>query len=478
MRERTRRTNPHLRQRYRAILSYTGVILTICAGLMLAPVTCAVFWPAELRLAPGFVAPALVLGLAGLTLWRVFRLREPAVLTTQQGSVIVVMGWMIACIASAFPFMLIEGLGFTHGLFEAVSGWTTTGLSVIDVTQASQMTLLWRSLMQLAGGAGLAIIMVASIAGPTGTGLAVAEGRSEQLVPHVRASVKLVLTLYSGYALVGILAYWIAGMSLFDAVNHSFTAVSTGGFSTRPESIGAWDEMRVEAVTIPLMLLGNLNFLTAWGILRRRFRRATRSGELRLISVVIPLAALMLYALATEPLHAGAKGARVAVFESVSALTGTGFSTVSYAAWSGFGLLILVALMCIGGGVGSTSGGIKQYRVYVLFKSLFWKIRRAFLPPTAVLERWIWRGDYRDFVDERRLRGIADYFFLYITALLVATLVIAAAGFGLDESLFEAASMLGTVGLSVGVTSASAPSSVLWTGIVVMFLGRLEFYVV
>ncbi|MFW5868617.1 MAG: potassium transporter TrkG, partial [Armatimonadota bacterium] len=98
--------------------------------------------------------------------------------------------------------------------------------------------------------------------------------------------------------------------------------------------------------------------------------------------------------------------------------------------------------------------------------------------PTSVIERWIWRGEYRDFVDERRLRGIADYFFLYITALLVSTLVIAAAGFGLDESLFEAASMLGTVGLSVGVTSASAPSAVLWTGIVAMFLGRLEFYVV
>ncbi|MFP4249257.1 MAG: TrkH family potassium uptake protein [Armatimonadota bacterium] len=478
MTDRRRRSHLHLRKRYRAIISYTGMILLICAGLMVAPLACALVWPSELRLAPGFMGPALGLGAVGVTLWRVFRLREPTALTTQQGSVIVVLSWMIACIASAFPFMIVEGLGFTHGLFEAVSGWTTTGLSVIDVTQASHMTLIWRSLMQLAGGAGLAIIMVASIAGPTGTGLAMAEGRSEQLVPHVRASVKLVLTLYIGYALVGVLAYWIAGMGLFDAINHSFAAVATGGFSTRPESIGMWDEMRVEAVTIPLMLLGSLNFLTAWGLLRRRFQRATRSGELRLVAVVIPVAALLLFALVTGGLYAGEKAGRVAVFESVSALTGTGFATVSYEEWSGFGLLIIVTLMCIGGGVGSTSGGIKQYRVYVLLKSLFWKIRRAFLPPTTVFERWIWQGDYRDFIDERRLRGIADYFFLYVGSLLVATLVIAAAGFGLEESLFEAASMLGTVGLSVGVTSANAPSAVLWTGIIAMFLGRLEFYVV
>jgi trk system potassium uptake protein len=479
MTDRRRRSHLHLRKRYRAIISYTGMIMLICAGLMVAPLACALVWPSELRLAPGFMGPALGLGVVGLTLWRVFRLRQPTALTTQQGSVIVVLSWMIACIASAFPFMIVEGLGFTHGLFEAVSGWTTTGLSVIDVTQASHMTLIWRSLMQLAGGAGLAIIMVASIAGPTGTGLAVAEGRSEQLVPHVRASVKLVLTLYSGYALVGVLAYWIAGMGLFDAVNHSFAAVSTGGFSTQPESIGAWDELRIEVVTIPLMLLGSLNFLTAWSLLRRRFYTATRSGELRLIAVVIPLAAVLLYALVATPLYAGGgQAARIAIFEAISASTSTGFATVSYADWSDFGILVMVALMLMGGGAGSTAGGMKQYRVYVLLKSLVWKIQRAFLPPTTVFERWIWRGEYRDFIDERRLRGIADYFFLYVGSLLVATLVIAAAGFGLEESLFEAASMLGTVGLSVGVTSPSAPSAVLWTGIIGMFLGRLEFYVV
>ena len=479
MSDERRRTNPHLRLRYRAIFSYTGLILTICAGLMLVPIACAIFWPAELRLAYGFIIPSLALALLGMGLWRYFCPGQAVSLTIQQGSVIVVLGWILVSLASALPFVLVEGMDYTHGLFEAVSGWTTTGLSVVDVTRASHMTLLWRSLMQLAGGAGLAIIMIASIAGPSGIGLSAAEGRGEQLVPHVRASVKLVLTLYAGYASVGIIAYWIAGMSLFAAINHSFCAVATGGFSTRPENIGAWNEVRIEAVTIPLMLLGNLNFLTAWTLVRRRFGDAARSGELRLIAVVIPLAALLLYALVAVPIYgAGGYGARVAIFETVSALTGTGFTIVNYGIWNGFGILVVVVLMCIGGGAGSTSGGIKQYRIYVLLKSLAWEVRRAFLPPSAIAERYIWRGDHKDFIDDRRLRAVAEYAFLYIVALIVATLVISASGFGLQESVFEAASMIGTVGLSAGITAPTMAPAVRWTGSIGMLLGRLEFYVV
>ncbi len=474
-----RRVRSHLRQRYRATLSYTGIILTIGAGLMLVPLACIVAWPSEARLALGFLGPAAGLGLVGLALWRRFQPREAVALTTGQGSVIVVVSWLVVCGVSAAPLMLVEGLSFSQAVFEAVSGWTTTGLSVVDVTRASHMTLLWRSLMQLAGGAGIAVIMLASIAGPPGTGLSVAEGRSEQLVPHVRASLKLVLAIYSGYVFIGLLAYWIAGMPLFDAVNHSFTAVSTGGFSTRPESIGAWDEMRIEAVTIVLMLLGSMNFLTAWGLLRRRFHHATRSGELKLVAVLIPLAALLLFAFVAAPLYgSGGKAVRVAVFEAVSALTGTGFSTTAYSSWGGFGVLVVVALMIVGGGVGSTSGGLKQYRVYVLLKSIGWEVRRALLPANVVLERYIWRGDRKDFVDDRRLRSLGDYVFLYLTAVLVVALIVAASGYGLGVALFESASIVGTVGLSMGATGPHASPLILWAGTVGMFLGRLEFYVV
>ncbi len=468
----------HLRRRYRAILSYTGMILLLCAGLMLVPAVVGLLWPHELRLALGFVLPAMALAAVGFALWRGFRLQEPTALTTHQGAVIVVLSWLIACIAGALPFMLVEGLDFTHSLFESVSGWTTTGLSVVDVTEAARMTLLWRSLMQLAGGAGLAIIMLASITGPAGIGLPSAEGRSEQLVPHVRASLKVVLTLYAGYMIIGVLGYWIAGMAAFDAVNHSFAAVSTGGFSTHPDSIGAWNEIRVEAVTIPLMLLGSLNYLTAWALVRRRFQVAFRNGELKLIALLIPIAAILLHAVVAAPLYRGNQGVRVAIFETVSALSTTGFATVSYVEWGGFGVMLLILLMIVGGGAGSTSGGMKQYRIYVLAKSLIWQIQEALLPPTAVVERFIWHGEHKDFIDDQRVRVIGNYLFLYLATVLIATLVISSCGFSIGDALFEAASMTGTVGLSVGVIGYGVTPTVLWTAIVTMLLGRLEFFVI
>ena len=472
------RSYVHLRQRYSAIVAYTGMIFMICAGLMLVPITCVIFWPAELRLAIGFVLPAVGLGLLGMLLWRRFRPHGPTPLTTAQGGVIVVLSWGIACLVSAIPFMLVEGMDFTHGLFEATSGWTTTGLTVLDFTEPTRMILLWRSLMQFVGGAGIAIIMMASVIGPAGIGLSAAEGREEQLVPHVRASVRLIATLYSGYLLVGILGYWIAGMPAFDAINHSMTTVSTGGFSTRAASIGAWDNLRIETVAIPLMLLGAVNFLTIWELVQRRYHRATRSGELRLVAVLVPLGAMLLYSLVTGPLYGEDRAGRVAVFEAVSGLTQTGLTTTNYAPWSAFGLLVILTLMSIGGGAGSTSAGIKQYRIYLLLMSLRWRIQQAFLPPTAVVERFIWRGEQKDFVDHRRIRESGDYFFLFVSAVIIVTLIIAATGISLREALFDGASIVGTVGLSVGVISATAHPAILWAGIIGMFLGRLEFYVV
>ena len=171
--------------------------------------------------------------------------------------------------------------------------------------------------MQLAGGAGLAIIMMSAIVGPTGVGISSAEGRSDQLVPQVRQSARLVLMIYIGYAAAGTLAYWLAGMSLFDAVNHSFAAVSTGGFGTKPESIGHWDSPAVEAVSLPLMVLGNLSFVTAWLLWRGKFRFVARNGEVRLMAVIIPLAASAVFLFTCVEIypHIG-KSIRVARFRN------------------------------------------------------------------------------------------------------------------------------------------------------------------
>jgi trk system potassium uptake protein TrkH len=468
-----------LQQRYKAVLRHTGSILLLGAALMVTPLTALAAWPNERADAAGFLLPAAGLLALGLVLWLAFR-REPGeTLTVQDGGVIVLLSWATICLFCAWPFLAVQKLTFTQGLFEAVSGWTTTGLSVLDVTKADHVILLWRSIMQLAGGAGLAIIMLAAIVGPIGPSISIAEGRSEQLVPHVRGSAKLVVLLYSGYAVLGVTAYVLAGMGWFDAVNHAFAAISTGGFSTRSASIGYWDSPAVEAVSLGLMVLGNLNFYTAYLLVRGRFRAVGRNGEVRLMAVLAPLAALVLFFLACRGLYASlGKTVRVAVFEAVSALTTTGFSTVGYDRWNAVGWYVLIVLMLIGGGTGSTAGGLKQYRVYVLFQSVLWDIRRALLPRAAVVQNYIWQGERKDFITEQRLRQIGTFAFLYLATFLLGAGIIAANGYGLAESLFEFASALGTVGLSVGVTGAQTPPAVLWAEIVGMFLGRLEFFVV
>ena len=468
----------YLRQRYRTILSYTGMILTLCAALMLTPLLALIVWPGEGSQVWSFLIPAAIMGGLGLSLWRWLRTGDRAALSVQEGGVIVLLSWILVCLFSAWPFMAVMGLNFTQALFESVSGWTTTGLSVVDVTQASHLILLWRSIMQLAGGAGLAIIMLSAITGPTGPALSAAEGR-EQLVPHVRQSAKLVLMIYSGYMIAGTGALRLAGMEWFDALNHAFAALSTGGFSTRAESIGYWDSVTVEAVTIPLMILGNLSFVTAWLMLRGRFRAVGRNGEIRFAALMIPLCAVLLFLLTARGLYPTLdKSIRVAIFETVTALTTTGFSTVGYGDWNSFGWLLLILLMLIGGGTCSTAGGMKQYRIYLLWKSLIWGLRRSLQPRNAIIENSVWEGDRQVFVNDSRLRQVGTFVFLYLLTVAVGTAILSACGYGLKESLFEYASAVGTVGLSIGVTSASAPAAVLWAEIVGMFLGRLEFFVV
>jgi len=452
-------------------LGLTGVVL-------LTPLVTLLWWPEEIAAGLHFLLPGLLLSAAGTGAYLRFRPQDP-VLSLEDGGLIVVLSWLGACLASTWPLMAVEDLNFTQAVFESVSGWTTTGLSVVDVTQAHQITLLWRSIMQVVGGAGFAIIMLAALTGPIGTGLPSAEGRSEQLAPHVRQSAKLVMMIYCIYLVVGTVALFLAGMNWFDAVNHSFCAISTGGFSTQPESIGHWDSVAVEAVTIPLMLLGSLNFLTAYALWRGRLSSLWRDSEVRLVAFFVPLVAILLLLIVCRGLypHFG-KGVRVAIFETITCMTTTGFSTVVYTNWNAFGILMLIAFMVVGGGTGSTAGGMKQYRVILLGMSAFWEIRRMLLPATAVIENNVWHGGERDYIDDTRLRRTAAFATLYLLTLVAGTAVLAAHGYSLSDSLFEFASAQGTVGLSIGITSANAPPLVLWTESAGMFLGRLEFLIV
>lgn len=468
-----------LRQRYKAILGYTGLLCLIVSLLILSPLALLIVYEGEASLAWGFLVPGLALALPSLWLWRRLTPRAPACLTMQEGAVIVVLTWVLAILVGTIPFVVISGLNLTQALFESTSAWTTAGLSVLDVSLASPLILFYRSTIQLAGGAGLAIIMLSALVGPVGPGLTIAEGRSEQLLPHVRRSARLVLTMYAGYVVAGILALVLAGMSWFDAVNHAFTALSTGGFSTRAESIAYWQSPAIEAVIIVLMLLGTLNFLTAYTLLQGKVRAVARNSEARQTGLLLLFGIVVIFFGVTRGLYpALGMGLRAAVFNAVSALSTTGFATVDYSQWNGLGTLVLILFMLMGGGTGSTAGGIKQHRIYVLYKGLVWEFRRRLLPRSAVSEPNIWRGEQKYFINDRQLRQVAIFVFLYLVVFFVCSGVIAAYGYPLQDSLFESASALSTVGVSVGITAPDAPAGVLWVEIMAMFLGRLEFFTI
>jgi len=473
------RADIELGARYRSIASCTGLILALCGLLMLSPLLALAWWPEEAKYAPGFLLPGLTLAAVGAVLGRLLLPRGGPVLTVEDGGVIVLLSWTLATLVSAFAFVAVLDLGFTPAFFESVSAWTTTGLSVVDVELAPRVILLWRSIMQFAGGAGMAIILVTLAGGPLGPGLAVAEGRGGQLAPHVSRSARLVLTLYAGYALVGTMALRAAGMGWFDALNHSFCAVSTGGFSTRAAGIGHWDSPAIEAALLPFMAIGSINFQVAYLLIRGRFRSAFRDGELRtaavLAAIMVPL---MLYFATSEVYGRAGKQIRVAVFEVVSALTTTGYSTTTYAGWPAMGLFLLLPLMIIGGGTGCTAGAMKQHRVHLLAKAVFWELRRLWLPGRAVLDASVWQGEGKVLVPDRGVVQVAAFATAYLGLLVLGVGLLVACGFGIQESLFEFASALGTVGLTGGVTSATAPAPVLWAEIVGMLLGRLEIFIV
>jgi trk system potassium uptake protein TrkH len=470
----------NIKARYHGIFSYTGLILIYCGVLMFSPLLVLLKWPTERGHCLAFIIPAALLTALGIFMRRMFRPKD-RLLSVQEAGVIVVLCWIFVCVFSAWPFMVIERLNFTQAVFESVSGYTTTGLSVVDVTRATHLILLWRSITQLVGGGGLVIIMLAAITGPTGGGLSSAEGRTEQLVPHVRNSARLVAALYLSYAALGIVGYYLAGMSVFDAVNHSFTAVATGGFSTKPNSIEYFNSPAIEAASIPLMLLGATNFILIYQLIRGKPKPLLKNGEIHLVSVFVPLGMIILMIFVFPAIYPSlGKSFRVAIFECVSALTGTGFQSTTYGRWTPLGLLVLTILMLTGGGTCSTAGGIKQYRIYLMFKAIWWEFRKPFLPKSAVVEHEAWLGENQSFINDRHIRQAAIYIFIYILSFIAGSAILSLAqpGYGFDQYLFEFASAQGNVGLSTALTRPNSPPVVLWTETVGMFLGRLEFFVI
>lgn len=397
-----------------------------------------------------------------------------------KSSLTVLFAWSWGVFMGALPFVLSGQLTMVQGLFEAVSGWTTTGLSVVDVRETAQIYLFHRSFMQYCGGLGFIMVMILFISGKHAMKLYSAEGHPDRIMPNIKKTAQAIFLIYNLCLVLGSVAYRIAGMTWFDGICHAMCSLSTGGFSTKLNSIGEYNSLSIEIITIVLMLIGTTNFAALILLAKGRFRLFSQVSEVRfmflVLAVLIPPAAISL----SDGLGISfAEGVRKATFDIASAMSTTGYSTMSYAQWPHFAIGILIIAMLMGGGIGSTAGGIKLSRVYLMLRLALINIKKRLSPPRSISAPYYRKADGKVPIDseiaEDTTGFVVSYLFIFIVGSMALTV---AADCTLMEAMFDFSSSLGTVGLSIGITNPDTCSAALIIEMIGMLMGRLEIFIV
>lgn len=465
---------------YSLVLGYIGVILIIIGCITLLPLFTLIAYPSESHYALYFMIPASIAIVFGYSLYWRIRGNKRGRLAKHHDCIIVVLAWLCAVFFSAMPFFLLDKYSFSQGIFEAMSGWSTTGLSIIDVSNTPHIYLMHRSIVLFFGGVGLVLVMLSVLSDSYGMNLYNAEGHNDRLLPNLIKSSRLIITIYSTYILAGTLMYMLAGMNAFDAINHSISAVSTGGFSTKVESIAYYDSIPIEMISIVLMLLGATNFMAHLFLIKGKFKHFFQYCEVKLTMIIVVFASVL--ATCILFIQAGyviSDAFRIAIFQIVSALTTTGFQNIpSFIQLPQAMLLLMIILHLIGGGIGSTAGGIKQYRIVIALKNIQWNIAKRISCPRRIYVQSIFKVGGRQKINEEEKSEITSYLVLYMIVFLCGTFVFVLCGNSVLTSMFEFSSALGTVGLSCGIINYLSSPILLWTGIIGMFMGRLEIYVI
>ncbi len=462
------------------IFGYMGIFIFFAGLFMLVPLLVLIFYPDEITYAPYFVIPGMVCIVGGYVLRIIIKDKKMARLAHHEDTVLVLLVWILTIVVGSLPFLLTGDYDFTRSIFESTSGYTTTGLSIVDVTSAPNIFLFYRSLMQFLGGVGIVLVMTSVISDRYGVRLYHAEGHSDRLMPNLAKSARLILGIYLLYTVLGILAYVISGMPVFDAINHSLAALSTGGFSVKATSIAAYQSLSIEVVTMVLMILGGTNFVVHVFLLRGKWKRVWRHGEFRLLVLLLFLfLPLMIISTMRTLGHGFWQSLREGSFQFLTAVTTTGFSSIeSFKAMPLIFVSFVILLMLIGAGFGSTGGAIKQHRVLLMFKSMYWNLRDKMMHSKTIHTNTVNKAGDKVIVTDKDIQNNNVFVLTYLMIFFAGSLVFTVAGHPMVDAMFEFASSLGTVGLSVGLTSTTAPNYVLWTSSAGMLLGRLELYVV
>lgn len=464
--------------------SSTGKLAIFIGLFVLAPLLILPWYPEDAKYALSFLIPGGGAVLFGILLC-LFARRDaeaPMDWRSQLGrsSLTVLFAWGFGVLIGALPFVIGGQLRFIPALFEAVSGWTTTGLSAMDVSVVPMIYLFHRSFMQYCGGLGFILMMIIFISNKQSMNLYSAEGHPDRIMPNIKKTAQAIFIVYNIFLVIGSIAYRLAGMDWFDSICHCMCSLSTGGFSTKLMSIGHYDSLAIEIITIVLMLIGTTNFAALLLLAKGRIRSFFRVSEVKfmfiLLAIFIPPTAVSLANAFDVSLW---EGLRIASFDVVSALSTTGYSTMSYADWPEFAVGVLIVMMIIGGGVGSTAGGLKISRVYLTLRMCGSYIKKKLSPNSKIAAPEYVKASGKTPIDkevaEDTTAFVIAYFVIYVIGTLALTVT---ADCTLTEAMFDFASSLSTVGLSIGITGPTTNDATLIVEMIGMLLGRLEIFIV
>ncbi len=428
-----------------------------------------------------WVAAIAAAGFMGLLLVRV---RPPADrhIRPRDGFLVVSGAWIAVSLVGTVPYLVTGVLGPVDALFESVSGFTTTGSTVIaDVTVVPRALLLWRAMSQWLGGMGIILFTIAilPLLGIGGMQLFKAEVPgpvADKVRPRLATTARTLWMVYVGFTLAEWIALRLAGLSGFEALCHSFTTLATGGFSTRNTSVGEFGSPAVEWIIIVFMLLAGINFVLHFRLLTGRVQEVWRDAELRYFLGVIVVSSVVLILTTHE---AGARfgdTVRDAIFQTLSILTTTGYASTDFEVWATLPLLVLLCLMVLGGMSGSTGGGIKSLRALLAISSLRTTVHRL-IHPHAV--RPVKYGGA--IVSESVLSGIWAFLTAYLLIALLGSAVVAAHGYDLLTAISAGMTSIGNVGPGLGAIGAydnfaHFPSLVKIVLAGCMLFGRLEIF--
>ncbi|HEY5593418.1 MAG TPA: TrkH family potassium uptake protein [Paludibacter sp.] len=419
-----------------------------------------------------------------------FGRNPPPTIGKREGSVIVTFTWILFTLIGLLPFWLSSSIpSFTDAFFETMSGFTTTGASILNnIEELSHGMLFWRSFTHWMGGLGIIVISLAVLPmfGVSGTQLFAAESTGptkDKIHPKISETAKRLFYIYIMLTLSETILLWFGGMNWFDAFCHSFSTIATGGFSTKQASIAYWDSAYIQYIIILFMIMSGVNFSMYYFILKNNWGKVRHNEELRyylivLFSFAIIVALSLIDFSKVQSFQTLEQAWRDALFTISSLMTTTGFVTADYMFWKPLTWVILLIVMLTGASAGSTSGGIKMIRVVISAKAIYFEFKRL-IHPNAVFPVQYSNHMVREDIVTR----VLAFTLLYLVAVAFGILLLTISGMGFLESIGGLITCLGGVGPGLGLVGPTGNFSYIpefskWFLSFIMLMGRLELFTV